>query len=192
MSCCCRRGCRSALSTSPTTTRRRQVPPGAPARRLPRGVSSMQIQYMMNTPPACVPGTESLENAARHMADTGVGALPVVDGDRVIGVVTDRDLVVRAMARGRSPQTPVKEVMSTDPVTVEADTAVAVAILIMRSVQVRHLPVVAEGRLIGMIAFDDLFWQLTQELSDLAAVVDAARKVPQVFHGTEKAPLLDG
>ncbi|MEU2429374.1 CBS domain-containing protein [Streptomyces sp. NPDC007861] len=151
----------------------------------------MQIQYMMNTPPVCVPATASLENAALRMADAGVGALPVVDGDRVIGVVTDRDLVVRAMARGRSAQMPVGEVMSTDPVTIEADTAVAVAILIMRSVRARHLPVVAEGRLVGMIAFDDVFWQLTQELSDLAAVVDAARKIPQVFRGTDKAPLLD-
>ncbi|MEU2110882.1 CBS domain-containing protein [Streptomyces sp. NPDC019507] len=152
----------------------------------------MQIQYMMNTPPVCVSEAESLENAARHMADAGVGALPVIDGDRVIGVVTERDLVVRAMARGLSTGSPVKGVMSTDPVTVEADTAVAVAILIMRSARVRHLPVVAEGRLIGIVSFDDLFWQLTQELSDLAVVVDAARKVPQVFHGTDKAPLLDG
>ncbi|MEU9379488.1 hypothetical protein AB0D38_00150 [Streptomyces sp. NPDC048279] len=50
----------------------------------------------------------------------------------------------------------------------------------------------AEGRLIGMVSFDDLSWRLTQELADLAAVVDAARKIPEAFHGTRKAPLLDG
>ncbi|MGI5135352.1 MULTISPECIES: hypothetical protein [unclassified Streptomyces] len=51
---------------------------------------------------------------------------------------------------------------------------------------------VAEERLIGVISFGDLFWQLTQELADLAAVVDAARKIPETFHGTKRAPLLDG
>ncbi|MFF4764507.1 CBS domain-containing protein [Streptomyces sp. NPDC001292] len=59
----------------------------------------MQIQHVMNTPPTSVLATESLEDAARLVADAGVGALPVVDGDEVIGIVTDRDLVVRAMTR---------------------------------------------------------------------------------------------
>lgn len=152
----------------------------------------MQIQHVMNTPPVSVLPTESLEDAARHMADAGVGALPVVDGDEVIGIVTDRDLVVRALARRLPPQTRVEAIMSSTPMTVEADTGVAVAVITMRAAQVRHLPVVAEGRLIGMISFDDLFWQLTQELADLAAVIDAARKVPETFHGMKQAPLLDG
>ncbi|MGW7406559.1 CBS domain-containing protein [Streptomyces sp. NPDC054833] len=152
----------------------------------------MLIQHVMNAPPATVLPTESLEDAARRMADAGVGALPVVDGDAVIGIVTDRDLAVRAMARRLPPHTPVEAIMSPAPATVEADTAVAVAVMKMRAAQVRHLPVVAEGRLIGMVSFDDLFWRLTQELADLAAVVDAARKIPETFHRTRKAPLLDG
>jgi Mg/Co/Ni transporter MgtE len=53
------------------------------------------------------------------------------------------------------------------------------------------LPVVAEQRLIGMISFDDPFRQLTQELADLAAMVDAGRS-PETFHGLEQSPLLDG
>ncbi|EST36813.1 hypothetical protein M878_00270 [Streptomyces roseochromogenus subsp. oscitans DS 12.976] len=126
------------------------------------------------------------------MADAGVGALPVVNGDAVIGIVTDRDLVVRAMARRLPPRTRVETIMSPAPATVEVDTAVAVTVMKMRAAQVRHLPVVAEGRLIGMVSFDDLFWRLTQELADLAAVVDAARRIPETFHGTRKAPLLDG
>ncbi len=102
------------------------------------------------------------------MADAGVGALPVVDGDDVIGIVTDRDLVVRAMAR-RLPQQTRVEAIRSPPRTVEADTAVAFAIIKMPAAQVRHLPVVAEGRFVGMVSFDDLFRQLTQELGDLAA-----------------------
>ncbi|MFF4550174.1 CBS domain-containing protein [Streptomyces sp. NPDC001435] len=95
----------------------------------------------MNAPPATALPTESLEDAARHMADAGVGALPVVEGD----AVTDRDLVVRAMARRLPPHTLVETIMSPAPATVEADTAVAVAVMKMRAAQVRHLPVVAGG-----------------------------------------------
>jgi CBS domain-containing protein len=86
------------------------------------------------------------------------------------------------MARKLSPQTRVEAIMSPASVTVEAETTVAVAVIEMRSIQVRHLPVVAEGRLVGMISFDDLLWWLAQELADLAVVVDVARKVPETFH----------
>ncbi|MEW1661094.1 CBS domain-containing protein [Streptomyces sp. NPDC093707] len=57
---------------------------------------AMEIKYAMSSPPASVPPDASLEEAARHMAEAGVGALPVVQGEEVIGMVTDRDLVVRA------------------------------------------------------------------------------------------------
>lgn len=130
----------------------------------------------MSTPPASVPPTATLRDAAQRMSDAGVGALPVVEADAVIGVLTDRDLVVRAMACGLSGQTRVETVMSTDPVTVEADCAVTVALHRMRSIDARHLPVVSEGRLVGVVSFDDLFWYLSRQLTDLAAVVDVARR----------------
>ncbi|MEU1673091.1 CBS domain-containing protein [Streptomyces roseifaciens] len=115
-------------------------------------------------------------------ADAGVGALPVVQDDGVIGVITDRDLVVRAMAHGLSPALRVEEVMSGDPVTVEPDTPVAAALHAMRSIKARHLPVVDEGgRLVGMVSFDDLFSYLSVELGALAEVVNAVRKTPGPF-----------
>ncbi|WP_235092278.1 CBS domain-containing protein [Streptomyces sp. A1-5] len=77
----------------------------------------MLIQHLMNTPPATVLPTESLQDAARHMADAGVGAVPVVDGDTVIGIVTDRDLVVRATARKLPPRTRVETIVSSSPAT---------------------------------------------------------------------------
>lgn len=152
----------------------------------------MQIRYAMSRPPASVPPEASLRDAARHMADAGVGALPVVEHDRVIGVVTDRDLVVRAMACGLAPETTVETVMSTDPVTVDVDTTVPVALHAMRSIRTRHLPVVDEGRLVGVVSFDDLLWQLTQQLGDLAAVANAARKVPDPFHTARPDPPSEG
>lgn len=149
--------------------------------------TAMQIQYAMSTPPVSVPPMATLEDAARHMSDAGVGALPVVDDERVVGMVTDRDLVVRAMACGLSPSSRVEAVMSTDPVTVTTDTAITAAMHTMRSIEARHLPVVAEGRLVGMVSFDDLFWYLARQLMDLAAVVDAARRAPEPFHSVTQA-----
>ncbi|WP_164764543.1 CBS domain-containing protein [Streptomyces lydicus] len=136
----------------------------------------------MTTPPASVPLDATLEEAARHMADARVGALPVIEDDHVAGVITDRDLVVRAMARGLSPQVRVEALMSTDPITVEADTPVPAAMHAMGTIDARHLPVVDNGRLVGMISFDDLFWFFTGQLGELAAVINTARKAPDAFH----------
>ncbi|MCC2274412.1 CBS domain-containing protein [Streptomyces sp. ET3-23] len=136
----------------------------------------MEIKYAMSSPPASVPPEATLEEAARRMADAKAGALPVVQDGRVIGVLTDRDLVVRAMAHGLSSRTRAEEVMSTDPVTVTADTPVTAALHAMRSINVRHLPVVDDGRLVGMVSFDDLFTYLSAQLGALADIVHAVRR----------------
>lgn len=135
-----------------------------------------QISYAMSTPPASVAPGATLEEAARHMADARVGALPVVEDDHVVGLLTDRDLVVRAMASGLAPGTDVRTVMSSDPVTVDVGTAVTAAQHAMRSIGARHLPVTENGRLAGMVSFDDLFCYLTSQQVELADVVDAARE----------------
>ncbi|MFC4494383.1 CBS domain-containing protein [Streptomyces ovatisporus] len=140
-----------------------------------------QISNAMSTPPASVAPDASLEEAARHMADARVGALPVVEDDHVVGLVTDRDLVIRAMASGLAPDRPVRTVMSSDPVTVDAGTAVPAAQHAMRSIGARHLPVTDDGRLVGMVSFDDLFCYLTSQQVELADVVDAARQARDPF-----------
>lgn len=142
----------------------------------------------MSAPPVSVPPEATLETAARHMAGAGVGALPVVDDDRVVGVVTDRDLAVRGMGRGLPPQEWVAAVMSGDPVTVEADLTVPEALMAMRSIDTRHLPVTQDGRLVGMVSFDDLFCYLVVQLAELARVVNAARHYPPPAGDQEAEP----
>ena len=137
-----------------------------------------RVRHAMSAPAAVVLPDATLEETARHMADERVGALPVVEGDQVIGLVTDRDLVVRAMAHGLPPGLRVETVMSSDPIVVDADTTVPAAAHAMRSAEVRHLPVVDGGRLVGMVSFDDLLWYLTVQLAELGAVVEAVRKIP--------------
>ncbi|WP_326600338.1 CBS domain-containing protein [Streptomyces sp. NBC_01803] len=128
------------------------------------------------TRPAGIPPTASLREAARWMDETGASALPVVVEDEVVGVVTDRDLALHAVARGLSADSPVETVMAGESVTVGPDTDVPVAIRSMRSAGARHLPVADGGGVVGMVSFDDLLWALTQELVDLTTPIDAARR----------------
>jgi CBS domain-containing protein len=104
----------------------------------------------------CEPSTTVLE-AARLMAQSDVGPIPVVEGDRPVGLVTDRDIVVRAVAEGRDPQmTTVGEIASKDLVTVEPDQSLEDALELMARRQLRRLPVVKGDKLVGIVAQADV------------------------------------
>jgi CBS domain-containing protein len=101
--------------------------------------------------------TDSLAAAAQAMKQEDVGSLPVVEDDRVIGIVTDRDIVVRAVAERVDPQSIyVRDVASRDLVTVEPEQDLDEALALMAHHRVRRLPVVEDGRLVGMLAQADV------------------------------------
>jgi CBS domain-containing protein len=101
--------------------------------------------------------TQSLADAAELMKSEDVGSIPVVDEGRLIGIVTDRDIVVRAVAERRGPQAvTVDEVASRELVTVEPEQDLDDALRLMAAHQVRRLPVVEEGHLVGMLAQADV------------------------------------
>ena len=97
----------------------------------------------------------SITVAAQLMEQAGVGALAVLDGEAIVGIVTDRDLVRRAMARELPPDARVDAVMSTPVVVVEADADVRDAIATFGAHPLRRLPVVRDGRFVGMFTVDD-------------------------------------
>ena len=98
-----------------------------------------------------------VSEAAELMANEDVGSLPILDGDKLIGVVTDRDIVIRAVAKKKDPQgMPIREVATHDPVTVRAEDDLSDALKLMATYQVRRLPVVDEdNRLVGVLAQAD-------------------------------------
>jgi len=99
----------------------------------------------------------TIKEAARIMADTDVGALPVAAGDRLAGMVTDRDIVVRAIAIGKGAETTVGEVMTHDVLYCHEDEDIGHVAVNMAENQVRRLPVVdADKRLVGIISLADL------------------------------------
>jgi CBS domain-containing protein len=96
--------------------------------------------------------------AAKMMRDEDVGIAPIIEGDRLVGVLTDRDIAVRVVAEGGdSEQTKVTDVMSRDLVTLDPDQDLDEALRLMARHQVRRLPVVEEdGRLVGVVAQGDV------------------------------------
>lgn len=115
----------------------------------------------------------TIRDAAVIMEQSGIGALAVVDGDRLTGLVTDRDLVRRGLARGFPAGARVDGVMSAPVVTIEADADVHEAFALFRRHAVRRLAVTREGRFVGMVTVDDLLVDLAADLSDLARPVTA-------------------
>ena len=106
----------------------------------------------------------SLRDVAAMMRDGDMGAVPVVDDGRLIGIVTDRDIVVRAVAEGKTADTPIGEVMTTELFTVAPDDFVFEAIRLMGDKQVRRIPVVSEdGSLAGIIAMADVALEMEDE-----------------------------
>lgn len=116
------------------------------------------VSEVMTEVPRTVSGDTTLVDAARLMRDEDMGSIVVTDGNRVVGLVTDRDLVVRGMAEEKDPSsTTVQEACSADLVTVTADTPASEAVKLMREHAVRRLPVVgANGEAEGIVALGDL------------------------------------
>jgi CBS domain-containing protein len=118
---------------------------------------AQKVRDVMHAGVETVRPEDSVKRAASVMQAADIGPLPVCDGDRLVGIVTDRDITVRAVAAGRDPSsTPVRDVMTPDIVYVRADQDVDEAIDLMRQHEVRRLPVVEGGRLVGMVALADL------------------------------------
>jgi CBS domain-containing protein len=134
----------------------------------------MHAVEAVRKPPATIPADRTITEAAQEMDRLAVGALVVVDaGDRPVGIVTDRDLVVRALARRADPQARVDSIMSRDLVVLPADADLRDALPIFESRALRRLPLVDGDRLVGMLTMDDLVVDLTADLARLTRPITA-------------------
>jgi CBS domain-containing protein len=117
-----------------------------------------QVRDLMTDNPRAIDAERPVADAAKLMRDEDVGIAPIVQGDKLVGTLTDRDIAIRVVAEGRDPEsTTVREVASTDLVTVDADQSLDEALRLMAQHQVRRLPVVEEdGRLVGVLAQADV------------------------------------
>jgi CBS domain-containing protein len=115
----------------------------------------------------------TIREAAKIMTSAGVGSLAVLEQNRLVGIVTDRDLVRRCLAHGIEPGARVDSAMTTPVVTIQADADVHDAFGLFRTHAVRRLAVMRGEQFVGMLAIDDLLVYLAADLADLARPITA-------------------
>jgi len=117
----------------------------------------MKVKDIMSTEVASLSTEDSIERAAQLMRQYDCGSIPVCSEEKVIGIITDRDLALRSTAEGQnSKQQKVRDIMSSNPVVGSPDMDVHDAARIMSEKQIRRLPIVENNNLVGMVALGDI------------------------------------
>jgi CBS domain-containing protein len=120
-------------------------------------VNSMKVKDIMSKDVACVCSSDSIETAAKLMKQYDVGSLPVCDQNKLIGIVTDRDITLRCVATGNDcSQQKVCDVMTSDPAVGSPEMSVKDVTKIMSDKKIRRLPIVDENSLVGIVALGDI------------------------------------
>ena len=123
-----------------------------------------KVREVMTDRPRCVTMETPISEVAQLMESEDIGSLPVLEGDQLAGMITDRDIVVRAIAQGKDPRgMPVREVASRELVTVYADDDLSNALKKMASQQVRRRVVDEENRLVGVLAQADVALEVKEK-----------------------------
>ena len=140
----------------------------------------MLVKDIMSTDLICVDATETAAAAARLLSRRNVGILPVCRGSLLVGVVTDRDIVLRCVAAGLSPEnTRVSQIMTQRVSTVAPEDDVSLAIRKMAGEQVRRLPVVKERQLVGMVSVGDVARKPDFSMEAAACLCDVCENIAQ-------------
>jgi CBS domain-containing protein len=116
----------------------------------------VKVKQIMTTDVSTVAPNDTVTKAASLMGQLNIGSVPVTDNNRVVGIVTDRDIVLRGVAKGEGANQKISEVMTTNVKSVTPDTDVHTVADIMAENQIRRLPVVDNDQLVGIVAIGDL------------------------------------
>ena len=117
----------------------------------------MQVNEAMTNDVKIASPNETIRDAARLMAQTDAGVLPVGQNDRLVGMITDRDIAIRAVAADKGPQTPIRDIMSKEVLYCFEDDNVDDVVQNMADIKVRRLPVLNhEKRLVGILSLGDI------------------------------------
>ena len=129
------------------------------------GKETRHVRDVMTPNPECVSERDSIRDVARIMKEQDTGVVPVVDGKRIIGLITDRDIVVRGIAEGREMSTvKVNEIMSKSVRSVKEDTPLTEVLDLMSSAEIRRVPVVnGNNELVGIVSLGDIATNSSQD-----------------------------
>ncbi len=144
----------------------------------------MKVQEITMRPPVTATADTTVQQAARLMSGDGVGSLIITEGERLIGIVTDRDLVVRALARGLPLDTRIDDIMSMNVVALDAGADVRDAMSAFGHHAVRRLPIVDHGKVTGLLSLDDLVVALAGQFAEVTHGLTAQLLFP---HAADEA-----
>ena len=129
----------------------------------------MKVSEVMTTDVETISADQTAREATSFMLRADAGSIPVCEGDRVIGMITDRDIAVRGVAEGRGPDTPVSELMSDGVICAREDEDIRTVAQRMSDEQIRRLPVLdADDRLCGIVSLGDLARETRDETAEQA------------------------
>jgi CBS domain-containing protein len=132
------------------------------------------VRDAMTQNPRSIGVSASVVEAARLMRDQHIGSLPITDGEELVGMITDRDITTRVVAEAADPKTTsVGNVSSRDLISVKPDDDLEDAVQLMASHQVRRLPVVEDGRLVGIVAQADIALNFRENEQRIGELVEA-------------------
>lgn len=132
----------------------------------------MAVKDIAREPVVRVAADDPIREVAKTMDDSGVGSVVVVDDGAAVGIITDRDLTVRVLARGQAaPEDTAEEVMSSDLVTARGDEGILELIREMSTHGIRRMPVVEDGELVGIVTVDDLIVLLSMEFQGIENII---------------------
>lgn len=142
------------------------------------------VRDAMTPYPTCAPRSMSVTEAARAMLVEDVGSLPVVEGPRLVGMITDRDIVTRVVAAGLDPeQTAVGEVSSADPVCADPEQELDQALRLMAEHKIRRLPIVEDSLLVGILAQADVAMEAKEKRTG-----ELVQEISQPSRGQDVSP----
>ena len=137
-------------------------------------MTSQKLRDVMTRDPFTLNESDTLGDAARAMRERGIGAVVVLDGNQgLCGIVTDRDIVVRGIARGADSSTPLSNLCSAEVTRLSPDDSVQEAVKLMAKKAIRRIPILEDGKLTGIVSIGDLA-QANDERSALAGISAAA------------------
>jgi CBS domain-containing protein len=138
------------------------------------GTMAKSVRDTMTADPRSIGASASVIEAARLMREEHIGSLPITDDEKLVGMITDRDITTRVVAEAADPKTTsVGDVYSPDLISVEPDKDLEEALQLMARHQVRRLPVVENGRLVGIVAQADIALTLTENETKTGELVEA-------------------
>ena len=154
---------------------------------------SLLVRHAMTEDLQTAAPTDTAEDAARMMEASDTGVIPVVEGEQLLGLITDRDLALRVVAKGDDSSTPLRSLLTPSPVTVTPDMKLAEAQELMGSNQIRRLPVVKNDVLVGVLSLGDVAVAMASKREVGEALEDISESASTRYHRRQpNSPALCG